>query len=577
MTFSAYAQDFPCDLYGEGSGTVIKLKCIPEAWPADLEGYHIKRRELISKRKSTEWKQLSKVLLQPHISKADDYSNVEPSITEQQRLKEKFDRLLEAGSTSEISTSDFIQNHLNDSSGIGMLTMGFLVDYDYALFQGFGFIDRNVPKGKTFEYGLFAKFKDQDVQITPTSVYTWKSGTVLDLEVSYESKIKVSRKKNNTKVTWVFDTKELKEKRITAFKVVRQNNAGTQTIIKEKTFIDASIEKAKFVVRDKNSDDVTTGNIYFAIPITTMGTEGKGFRVVYTEETAEIELQQVPEILFSERLADNQLAVEWKFTKEDEQFLEGFYVVRQEKNRAEIDSFFVSSDARRFRDSLLISSGDYTYQVNTFNKNKSTDKGAGFKVSFEFIEKLLPPQEVKGELLLAANKTVELKWGKAESKSDTPLKYRIYVATPFRDYLTYSSSIPDVEATTFSYNINQYGSGYWKFAVSTIGKNGKESELSETITVLVPSTSIPPIANAKFTGNGSTGTINWVYYADQVVDLSGFRLYQDGKLVADEQTLTVATRSWTVQNLREGKNNFSLEAITTSGVTSSKINGTIRY
>ena len=191
FSITAPAQDFSCMLLGEGNGTLVRLKCLPDNWPATLEGYHIKRRAS----NSSAWVNVSKQLIVPKIDANDTYANIDPAISEQERLANKVDSLIASGRTQETTPLEFYNRYLINQNSLESLKMGFLVDYDLALIQGFGLVDRNMPPAEVYEYGLFAKFKNQAVQETPAATFTWTYGDKIDLEVPFSSTIRKTQKR----------------------------------------------------------------------------------------------------------------------------------------------------------------------------------------------------------------------------------------------------------------------------------------------------------------------------------------------------------------------------------------------
>ena len=140
LSLTAQAQDFSCKLLGEGNGTLVRLKCIPNNWPNTLEGYHIKRRS----NNATAWVAVTQQLIIPKIDGNDTYANIDPAIAEQQRLANKLDSLIAVGRTQETTPQQFYDRYLINQNSLESLKMGFLVDYDLALIQGFGLVDRNM-------------------------------------------------------------------------------------------------------------------------------------------------------------------------------------------------------------------------------------------------------------------------------------------------------------------------------------------------------------------------------------------------------------------------------------------------
>lgn len=568
FTFASYAQDFSCNLIGEGNGNTVRLKCEPTSWPSDLEGFHIMRRSISSSKKG-EWIQLSTSLMQPEINRENTYSNVEPSASEQKRLTKKLDSLLQLNRTKEISPAEFYENYLSQPSKFSSLTMGFLVDFDFALIQGFGLVDRNIPPSDEYEYGVFAKFKNKETQRTPSASFQWKYGNKLDLDVPYKTKIKKTGKDGQVKITWNFNTAELQEKTITAFKAYKKTDNEPKVLIKEKTFIDASENTAAFVVEDQIPKESNT--IFFAVPITVMGSEGEPFTSTYNMETVEVDFAKL-QIIKANHTDQNTITITWELNTLDEEYLSGLKVIRKEIGTNEVKTFPIQTNTRQFEDTTLEKSGTYSYQVNLIKRDHSSLEGIPFEVVFIKPEQVDRPTDLTAKYI-SSKGSIVLNW-----KSNQPNnRYKLYLAKPFEPYVMYDSRIPEITSTTYELPVNELESGRWQFAVKSIAASGAESELTPTISVLIPSQSIPVVSNATFILDGKSGLIKWTYYTDRIPDLAGFRIYQNNQLVADQRQLNASTREWIAPTLTEGRNIFAIEAITTSGVVSPAVNGLIKF
>ena len=64
-------------------------------------------------------------------------------------------------------------------------------------------------------------------------------------------------------------------------------------------------------------------------------------------------------------------------------------------------------------------------------------------------------------------------------------------------------------------------------------------------------------------------TFDWKYPTD-IPDLEGFRIYQNGVLIANEAEIRATQRSWTSTDLESGKYTYQIEAVTTFKILSNK-------
>ena len=571
LTFGAYAQEFPCALIGEGSVSTVKLKCLPKTWPANLEGFHIQRRE-IGPQSSGAWEQLSKSLIIPSISKTNRYENVETSYAEQIRLTQKLDSLILKGRTKEISFKDFKTKYLSSETQIENLKTGFLVDYDFALIQGFGFVDRHVPStGNTYEYGVFAQFTGKTLNTEPSATFSFKQGTTIDLAVDSKSKVKRIGRKGKVRVTWKFQTEDLKEKGITAFKISRTLH-GKSEIIQTKTFISTAYDFAVLQVDDEINPDAIA--IYSAIPISNMGSEGIGMDVSYTKQDAEVVLS-APELIETSTSSKNAISMQWTFDSEDEIYLKHFIITRNNIPKNQSKSFLVSPQARSFIDTTLTESGDFNYVIYLLKTNDDKIQGTAFLKRFHYLKTIPQPTDVTGDFKATDKQNIiTLNW-KSESNSDG-LNYRVLIKKPNADYFSYNAQNTQVNQNSATISIGEFENGYWQIAIRAIDPAGNESERSTPITVLVPSKEIPAVGSIDLKNENSKALISWNYYSESVPDLAGFRLYQNGQLIANEDQIKASERAWTTSKLTEGKNIFAIEAITLSGISSPQKQGLLK-
>lgn len=571
LTFGAHAQEFPCTLIGEGNISTVKLKCVPTAWPNNLEGFHIQRRE-IGPQSSGAWKQLSKALIIPGISKTNRYENVETSYAEQIRLKKKLDSLIVKGRTKEISLKDFKSNYLSNEGQIENLKMGFLVDFDFALIQGFGFVDRQVPStGSTYEYGVFAQFTGKTLSSTPSASFTWQQGTRIDLAVDANAKVKRIGRKGKIKVSWKFQSEDLKGKGVTAFKVSRTLN-GKSEIIQTKTFISTAYDLAVLQVDDQIDPDAIV--TYSAIPFSNMGSEGTGIEVVYSKKSAEIDLL-APELIESNTSAKNEVAMQWTFDSEDEIYLKQFVITRNNIPKNQSKSFLVNPKARSFVDTTLTESGDFNYVIYLLKTNDEKIQGTAFLKRFNYLKTIPQPTDVTGDFKTTDKQNIiTLSW-KTEPISEE-LSYRVLIKKPNSDYFSFNSQNTQVNQNSATISVGEFENGYWQIAVRAIDQKGNEGERSAPITILVPSKEIPAVGSIDLKNDNSKALISWNYYAESVPDLAGFRLYQNGQLIANEDQIKASKRTWTTSELSDGKNIFAIEAITLSGISSPQKQGLLK-
>lgn len=573
LSFGVFSQALDCKLIGEGNGEVVRLKWVASSWPQNLEGFFIKRRS-VSNENSSSWTAIHAALIYPELSVNKSLANVETLASEQKRLNDKLVKMIAEGKARELSRAAFYQEILTNQVQLKNLRIGFVVDYDLALLEGFGLVDRNMPANETYEYGLFAKYNDKPAEDKPVNTFIWKYGSRPDLSLSTETKIKRVGKKGLIDVIWNINTDEMRLKSIAGFLVYKKTGNGKyEKITAAIQFLSLVNKTEQLVYRDQIVEDNISVS-YAAVPVSVMGSEGKFIEINYLKNNLEVLLMS-PVLGYMNTVGEEEKPLfEWTFSADDELYIKGFILERKlaTDNVYEKVSDLIGKQERKYVDNTVNNKGLYNYRLVTLKNDNSKIEGQATEMNYTFIPKPPVPANLLGKYVAGNNQDfIELSWNASSIGNVIIDKYHVYMASPSDNELYDDASFPLVTGTSCKIKVGDYQRGQWKFAVVAITASGKESEQTNAITVFAPSKTVAPVNNTYLQMIDSKAKITWVYFGESIPDLAGFNIYENGELVANESILTSTNKEWTSKALEKGKKyTFEIVALTTYGVVSEK-------
>jgi hypothetical protein len=161
-----------------------------------------------------------------------------------------------------------------------------------------------------------------------------------------------------------------------------------------------------------------------------------------------------------------------------------------------------------------------------------------------------------------------LEW-KPNPKDTLGKTYHIYASSPPDNKLAWQASIPKLQGISYKYEIFNDNEATYRFAVTAMSRYGEESNLSDSIEVFAPTTLVPDVRIWPFHVDSNRITLNWDYKTFK--DLKGFRLFQDGDMIADEKVLGKDARKWVSGPLQYNTSyTYELMATSTYGVMGRK-------
>jgi hypothetical protein len=565
FAFTTHAQEKPVELFGEGNGGHVKLLWVPKKWPQGLTAFQVMRRTV----SNGDWTPVNAAPIVPELSRSKDLTNVESDPAALARLRSKLDQLLSSGKSKEVTRQDYLQRLSSDPDAVKGLYLPIALDYDFALLNGFGLVDRSAPAGGTYEYGLFLVLGNER-QGQPAGVFTWKHGDRAGLSLPVDLKILKTGTPTQLEVRWEFDHQAYLARNVNGFNLYRRSGSGSQQKLNE-TPIWATAEgsPARLSFFDKN---VQPGTVYtYAVaPLSLFGTEGQ--RQEATFDPSKLPGKVEPPVLRAVEQPAGRPGIQftWDFQAASQNFIQGFVLQR----RANVEAPYVNVSqqvpptGRTISDTPPQAGEYYLYRLRVLDEFGLNLFSNELLVYYDPQIPPPPPTGLQGEFEKEGNRQfIRLTWnGKALGDTLTA-GYRLYSNFPPDERLLLEGNIPVITGASYRYEIFSPGSAEYRFAVSAVSSRKAESGLSNVARVVTPSQKIPNTNIWPFSVEGNRITLNWEY--DAPPDLAGFRIFQDGVQVADERQLGPPERQWVSPPLAfNTAYRFELQAVTTSGVTS---------
>ncbi len=552
-------------LLGEGREDEVRLFWTPtESWAENLVGFNIKRKS------DGAWEKINSDLIIPGTSNNKDLSALNFSNAETLTLTQKRSELISSGILNAISTEDLI-NLMGSKNNVESFSIMLNSDFDIALIAGFGIIDSNIAEiDGTYSYGLFPVYDEGETN-EPIQEFDWEYGTSPSIMVEMGGRARTNKKRGTVDLIYKIDTESYKSYDIlNGFNVLRKKE-GEQSFEKlndNPIWVSLKLDKATLYYKDEGVD-LEENYIYAVAPNTIFNTNGTP-EEISVAPPAEINESIQPPVLQSPSVGDTKggLQLNWEFDQQFEGSISGFYVQLKEKDGNLFNNISeLLEPAERSYQFDLPEADDsyYHFKVIAIRKDE-LELWSNRKIFYNKINTIPgPPQNIQGT---AEGGMIKITWDEPNDNANKVVQYNLYTSSPNENALLREGSL-EITTTNHNYEIYRSKSAVYKFAVSASNAAHQESGLSDTLTITVPSESLPFVNIWPISKEENNITLNWKYPED-IADLAGFRLYQNGELILNQETLTSELRTWKVEELATGTYAYELEAISLSGVTSDK-------
>lgn len=561
LGFWSYGQNLRVFFRSQGDSTGFKILWAPENWPEDIQGINVKRRT-----QNGEWIKLNQRVITPSSNEAEDVADVTTSSTFASRLSAKYDSLITNNKIPILSDSEMYNQFLSNPDRIKFLKFLASVEFDFALILGYGFYDRNPPVANSYSYGIFV-VDDSGIEFSePIHNIDWNYGSNVEIQLDVESEINKLRRKTGIEVIWRIPTAPLDEYNIKGFHVYRMDSLGQRKRLTETpTRVNMAEEIAPLYFVDREIDN-TKDWIYEAVPISIFDIEGSPL-------VAEYQGADFPENLGFElsvgqsQLEDPSVILNWTLNSEANEFIASYRVLRRQQitEKPTVIDSIMEGGIRTFSDESITSSGYYFYRVEFITTQGEQYTSNEQMVYKQLVNKPETPTNLRGVVIKErGQELIYLTWTAPE---ENIFGYQLYIDAIMNDGLALDGSLGILKQPSYKYPIkSRYGKAY-HFAVVSLNTDQIESNLSDTIEIFVPSKSLPQVNIWPIAKEQNQVTLNW-NYQDEIEDLEGFRLYQNGELILDESTLGSEARQWVSDPLESGGYSYEIEAVTSYEIAS---------
>lgn len=537
-------------------GHTVKLVWSMNSLPAGFTGFEIRRKDGIG-----DWHTLNKVPLLPGISQKKDLSPFESDNTEVTRIREKLHDLVYAGKLKEYDFTTFAEKWAaRDKDVLDVLQMA-SVNFDIAVISGFGFVDHTVTQKMEYQYGLFLKGGDKPIAKTK-----WNFGAIPDLDAVKEITSKALLSTKGIQLLWTADLARVRSGYISGFNVykrgIRLNDRPIQP--------SGGKEKAEYIFSDAGADPAIADQ-YSISAESLFGIEGNIRTYEYdpANHPKEYVKPVVTKITSLGFYFKEGIEVKWTFPKDQERFIKGFVV---EKDNMPAGYTAVSDvlpeDARIFVDetSSPVSSA-LRIRVNAVYWDKTIMNGT--ELLYSYFPLLDPPRPINTKAIVAGRKpAVKISWDPIINGDSVTRNYHVYMYPAAGGKVEALTDKVPVRQNYFNYPIPRGLSTVLRFYVVAEGRSGSFSIPGDTVQAVAPTTVMPAVTVTKAVAEGNDAMLQWQF--GEVSDLAGFRISDGSTLVADEKVLTAGVRQYVIRDAASAgaEHNYTVRAVSADGVVS---------
>lgn len=549
-------------LYGEGKNNEVRLLWSAPQWPDSLKGMSIQRRI-----NGGAWQTLTSSYIYPSISLTKSLNNVSNDPAFVKSLVEK--RSKEAAVLNQMDSASFMQ-FISNRGGLAMFSYSIAKDYDRALIAGFGFVDKKLvaPAGAKVEYTLLGERKYTS-EAVPLASFTFISGSIPSYPIIATSSVKGNKTKNKIEVEWKVNTASYtKQVILQGFHIDRVSSDGLSRVRLTKKVIWPNTSGESFPIFCKDSANAQRAYTYELIPVSIFGIESKPLTVKYDPAL----VPAVFNVQANTTYKDGELpfTMQWTIAPENLKYIES-YTIEEKKSlilyNPVKDSIKGTTYTFQF-DSTRAYPKTYTYRVRCNLKN-GYDPIYSNDVEINYAPLYIPAKTLDVKAVLEKEGSMNyavLTWSPVPYASG----YTIYVQELGGTRMIREASIPLIKSTTYRYPLSYPVSSGYVFAIAAVNERANVyGELSDKVTVTTPSEQLLRVYFASIAQTTDKKiTLTWTY--KEPADIIGYRLYENGELIADEKTLNKGIKSWTSLVKKSGRYEYTIQAVTASGIVSDK-------
>jgi hypothetical protein len=529
-----------------------------KSWNPEIRSFDIKRREGMG----TSWEILNKEPIIPSLSVKKNFLNVESEKAEASRIKSVMIQYLNQHKIWEMDSTTFLSRLATDNGFTSELNRMIYEDYDIALMSGLAYIDHSATKKVQYEYGLFVHGTDKMLADAK-----WIFGEVPDLNAVVDITSRSVPTKRGIMIHWTTDAKRLKSGYVHGFNLYRDGIRLNQDPI----MISYNNDLSEFEWFDSTANSSIPAQ-YCIGSESLLDIEGTVKPYFYNpaDHPASYVAAEVSNINSLGYYFKEGIQVSWKFPKEYEHFINGFYIEKDNIPAGFKQVCSVSDpSARDCVDRTSSPVNSYLrFRVMTLYKDRTVVQGPERVYSYFPIRNPPPPLSLKALPKISNNTySLELTWDPPMQGDTFTNHYQVYFNDNGSSLMTLNRNYETVKGTHVQIMTRDIKTGQTKFCVSAIGANGSESQLSDTVTVNIPTLIMPVPRIDSISTRESMIKIYWSY--PEIADLAGFRIYKNGISFLPENAIGANRRELVLneQDARAG-NEFTIKSFNMAGIES---------
>jgi len=552
---NVYAQTDYVEVLSNNNSEVFKIAWMPKNWPDSLVGFEVKYSN-----NENNWEAIKERVFIPEIAKDTKTSFVFGNNEAIENNNKIVSELFANGQLKEQSIANFQNNILRSTKEIQSLGFLFAFELSAYMYAGFGLMDYEKRFTGNYYYGLFPVFTNSKSD-EPVYTYYYERNK----ELTYETKFKPGlslKGKNTLVVTWSFDGEQFKKDRLKGVNFYKEENGEVVKLNDEVVIITNKSGEAS-ISREFRIKELSEEVSFMIEPVSYLNFIGKGSSIDFNKRDiiSDVDAPNIDMVQSGINEEGTGIELVWKFSEEGKNAFDFLAVERKEKDgdfelidsvKATIESYIDFPD----KDSMY-----YYYRITATPKIGNKLISNTYLGFFKSNPKPDTPSNLTGGFNTSDERIIELSW--AENKDKATVGYQLYSGNS-ADELARESSIGLISESNYSVTVYRSRGRSYFFAVSAINNQSKESDLSNTIEVVVPSESIPPLNVWPISKENSQVILNW-QYPDNIADLDAFNIYRDGELV---ETVSTDIRNWRSDDLDQGTYDYQVEAVTRTGITS---------
>jgi hypothetical protein len=535
-------------------GKTVKLLWLPNAH-TELGNFEIRRKDALQ-----DWVKINRMPIVPGISSRKRLFVVESDKTDVVKLWDKLTGMLKTKKLKETDNT-FLKKLATDDVAVQDLTNIITHDYDMALIYGFGFVDHTVLRKTSYQYGVFLQGSNK-----PIATAAWNYGEIPDLNLVKEITSKSVPGKKSITITWNADISKMRGSYVTGFNIYRMGIRLNEIPIVATNPKDLT----EFCWVDRGASS-TTMYQYSISAESIIGLEGIIKPYIYdpAEHPREYKKAEVANVTPLGFYFKDGINIQWELPKGYDRFIKEMYVEKDNlPDGYKRISPILSPATHSFRDTTGSPVNSYIrFRVVTLYKDRTIVQGSDRLYNYFPVPAPPTPLGVKARGTMDDKKyTVSLTWD-APMRGDTVTShYKVYVCEPMSTRFNLAAEKVPIKGG-YRHIIQHGTASLYKFAVSSVNKQGVESPMSDTILAQVPSVELPTPAFNNTIVAGQNVELKWEY--PEIPDVKGFRLFLNQQQIATENELKKNIRSFVTAKLEEGvPHSITIRAISESGVIS---------